>query len=104
MNWIKTSDMLPPSGKKVIAAYRNSAGNWRQIMAFWVAPKTEEANEEWEEGTAEYDEEADCYWVKSGWYEQIDNWDEYTSCAVGEGEVSHWQPRPEPPSDERREG
>jgi len=32
-----------------------------------------------------------------GWYECINNWDDYTEVAIHEGEPSHWMPLPAPP-------
>ena len=32
-----------------------------------------------------------------GWYECIDNWDDYTEVAIHEGEPTHWMPLPAPP-------
>ena len=62
----------------------------------WTAAKTEEADGD-AEACIEYDEAADTYYVTEGWYECIDNWDDYSSVAVTEGEVTHWMPLPQPP-------
>ena len=93
--WISVADQLPASGVTVLACYRNSAGNVRRIRACWVAEKTCESNPDGEIG--EYDEATDTYYDPAGWYEQIDNWDEYTSVTVHEGDVAHWMHMPPPP-------
>ena len=46
---------------------------------------------------SEYDEATDCCYTPEGWYEKIDNWGDYSSVAVVEGEVTHWMPLPAPP-------
>lgn len=93
--WIDASVELPKSGVIVLACYRNSLGKLRRIRAQWVAAKTQEAHPETDGG--EYDEDADAYWTPEGWYECIDNWDEYSS-VVCEGKVTHWMPLPPPPA------
>jgi len=94
--WTPVAESLPKSGVKVLAYYRNRLGNLRRIRAMWTAAKTEEANGD-AEACIEYDEAADTYYVTEGWYECIDNWDDYSSVAVTEGEVTHWMPLPQPP-------
>lgn len=93
--WTPVAQALPKSGVIVLACYRNRLGNLRRIRAKWIAAKTQEGSGEYDFG--EYDEEADCYWTPEGWYECIDNWDEYTSVAVCEGDVTHWMPLPPDP-------
>jgi len=93
--WIPVADAMPVSGLIVLACYKNSLGKLRRIRAHWIAAKTEEASGECEFG--EYDEEADTYWNPEGWYECIDNWDEYSSVAVHEGEITHWMLMPDYP-------
>ena len=94
--WTPVAEALPKSGVKVLACYRNRLGNLRRIRAMWTAAKTEEADGD-AEACIEYDEAADTYYVTEGWYECIDNWDDYSSVAVTEGEVTHWMPLPQPP-------
>ena len=95
--WTSVKDAMPKSGVKVLACYKNSHGNLRRIRAKWTAAKTVEANAEYDWG--EHDEETDTYWTPEGWYECIDNWDEYSSVMVSEGEVTHWMPLPLAPDD-----
>ena len=94
--WTPVAKALPKSGVKVLAYYRNRLGNLRRICAMWTAAKTVEADGD-AEACIEYDEAADTYYVTEGWYECIDNWDDYSSVAVTEGEVTHWMPLPHPP-------
>jgi hypothetical protein len=94
--WMPVAEALPKTGVKVLACYRNRLGNLRRIRAMWTAAKTEEADSD-AEACYEYDEAADTYYVTEGWYECIDNWDNFSSVAVTEGEVTHWMPLPQPP-------
>jgi hypothetical protein len=87
---------LPESGVNVLATYVNRAGKWRVVKAQWVAKSSEIATTEDE--NSEYDEEKDDYFVPEGWYECIDNWDEYATFAITEGAVTHWRPLPRPPA------
>ena len=93
--WVPVAERMPASGAVVLACYRNTLGNWRRIRASWIAAKTEESGSESEIG--EYDDATDTYYDPEGWYEQIDNWPDYTACAVHEGEITHWMPLPAPP-------
>ena len=93
--WTPVSVAMPKSGVTVLACYKNSHDKVRRIRAHWTAAKTEEASAECEWG--EYDEDADTYWTPEGWYECIDNWDDYTSVFVHEGEITHWMPMPTDP-------
>lgn len=95
--WISVAEQMPPSGLKVLATYVNRAGKRRTICAEWVAAKTVESSDSSDIG--EYDEEADMYFDPEGWYEQMDNWEEYTALAVTEGEITHWQRLPPHPID-----
>lgn len=94
--WISVDARLPQPGVTVLAYYVNRLNNGRRIRAVWIPSKFEEAAPE--QDFAEYDEEKDCYFTPEGWYEQIDNWGDYTAVAVCEGTVSHWQPLPAPPA------
>ena len=75
----------PMTGKKVILFYMNRNAKARTVMARWLT----------DEQAAETD--ADGVGLEGGWYECIDNWDDYTGVAIHEGEPSHWMPLPAPP-------
>ena len=99
--WTSVKAAMPQSGVTVLAYYKNSNGFERRIRAKWTAAKTVEANAEYDWG--EYDEATDAYWTPEGWYECIDNWDEYSSVMVSEGEVTHWMPLPPAPQDQAKD-
>jgi hypothetical protein len=97
--WISVTDALPKSGATVLACYRNRLGKLRRIRAHWIAAKTVEANtDDWDQ-CSEYDESTDTYYVTEGWYECIDNWGDYSTVAVSEGDVTHWMALPEAPQE-----
>jgi len=96
--WINVEFELPPHGKNVLAYYKNSFGKGRTVKACYLERWKEEscANDD----NYEYSEEQDKYYLKAGWYEQIDNWGEYTACVITEGVVICWQYLPPPPEGE----
>jgi hypothetical protein len=98
--WNLAADELPASGKTVLAFYLNSHGMGRRIRAMHVKRFTVEAEDFADPDTqcCEYSEQDDCYYTTEGWYELIDNWPDYSSCAVIEGVVTHWMPLPSAPS------
>lgn len=97
--WIPVSERLPDSGSTVIAYYLNSYGKGRTIRAQHVEAWTIEAEDVADVDTdcVEYSEQDDCYYLLQGWYECIDNWDEYYRVAVTEGPITHWMPLPDAP-------
>ena len=91
--WISTFKQLP-SGN-VLAFYKNACGKERIVKAFYARQYEIEQpiNEEFQE----YNEITDQYYLPKGWHECIDNWEEYSSVFIHEGEVTHWMPLPEYP-------
>jgi len=98
--WISVEDRLPESGTPVLAFYENRLGKGRRICAEYIAPKSRVADQlsDPDVETVEYDEEVGEYYWLPGWYERIDNWEEYSHLAVTEGDISHWMPLPTPPA------
>jgi hypothetical protein len=94
---VAVSERLPEPGKKVIAYYLNALGNSRTILAEWVPAKTKADDGLTDDDFAEYDEESDEYYWPEGWYEVIENWDDYGAVFVNEGEITHWRPLPPGP-------
>jgi hypothetical protein len=92
---VPVAERLPEPGKKVLAHYLNALGKPRTIIAEWVPAKTREDSPDGDLG--EYDDETDLFYWPEGWYEQIENWDDFTALLVDEGEITHWQPLPRGP-------
>ena len=107
MEWTKVYDdnmkdapKHPPHGQKVIAFYKNkSHGQCRRIMAKYVQGITDECQCE-DECNCEYSELNDNYYYPEGWYEVVDNWNDWAFIPVEEGEVSYWMPLPDVPSNQ----
>lgn len=79
-------ETAPKDGSKLILSYINRNDMPRTVMARWLT----------DDEAAETD--ADGVGLEGGWYECIDNWDDYTEVAIHEGEPTHWMPLPAAPS------
>lgn len=96
-NWISVFDKLPDAGKKVLATFKNRHGKRRTICGHHVPRWTIESGCDDDDVHDEYNEEKDAYYLCQGWYENIENWGDFTSVHVCEGEVTHWMPLPDAP-------
>ena len=86
-----------PKGKEVLIHYVNELGKGRTIKAKYVERFFEESSPDSEND--EYNEADDMYYTLPGWYELIDNWDDFSSVCVHH-DPSHWMPLPSPPTRE----
>jgi hypothetical protein len=84
-------ESVPKTGRKVILFYKNRLHVGRTVIARWLT----------DEQATEID--GDDVGLEGGWYECIDNWDDYTEVAIHEGEPSHWMPLPAPPIEALRQ-
>ena len=82
-------ETAPKNGTHILLYYKNECNKERRIIGKYVAKFTEESTEEF----AEYSEEKDEYYTPEGWYEVIDNWDDYSHVAVHCAPVK-WMPIP----------
>lgn len=87
-----------PKGKPVLVHYTNELGKGRTIKARYVERFTEESSPDSEND--EYNEADDTYYTLPGWYEMIDNWDEYSSVFVHHDPI-HWMPLPASPTPDK---
>lgn len=98
-SWISVTDQLPPSGKSVLASYRNGShgfDDWNHVIrARYIGECMQESD--CDDDEAEYSEEHDSYFTTAGWYESINNWDEFSCVSVTDGDVTHWMPLPTAP-------
>jgi hypothetical protein len=92
LTWRSVSE-LPEEDQIVIATYLNSYGKRRRVRAVYIRQYEEESDYDYD-SDYEYNEENDTYYLKEGWYELIDNWDDYSSVAIVEGVVDYWMPMP----------
>lgn len=78
----------------ILIHYTNSCGNGRTVKAYYIEKFTEESSDD--SDNYEYNEADDTYYIVPGWYEMIDNWDDYSSVAI-QYDPTYWMPLPEPP-------
>jgi hypothetical protein len=97
LTWRPVSEK-PERGETVIATYLNSYGKRRRVRAVYIRQYEEESDYD-DDSDYEYNEENDTYYLKEGWYELIDNWDDYSSVAIVEGVVDYWMPMPPAPEE-----
>ena len=87
-----------PSAKPVLVAYKNRCDKWRVVKAVRYEQYQNEQPADDDEGECgEYCEEKDAYFVRAGWYELIDNWDDFGFVSIYEGEPVAWQHLPAAP-------
>jgi hypothetical protein len=98
--WISVDERLPESGVLCLLCcdVKRYDGTHRQYVCdgFHAERFKEECYSADDECVTEYNEETDGYYLHEGWYEEINNWDEYSSIAIDDT-VTHWMPLPEAP-------
>ena len=92
-----------PNGQTVLVFYRNVCGKARVIKAEYYPKHFLPASDmNYEAEDADYCEEKDEYYTPQGWYELIDNWDDYSHIRA-DISPTHWQPLPNPPAESAKE-
>lgn len=98
--WISVDERLPESGVSCLlyCDVKRYDGSHRQYICdgFHAERFKEECYSADDECVTEYNEETDEYYLCEGWYENINNWDDYSSIAIADT-VTHWMPLPEAP-------
>lgn len=98
--WISVEERLPESGVLCLLCcdVKRYDGTHKQYVCvgFHAERFKEECYSADDECVTEYNEETDEYYLHEGWYEEINNWDEYSSIAIDDI-VTHWMPLPEAP-------
>lgn len=80
-------ETAPKDGRKMLLTYKNRNGKRRTVVGGWVT----------DEEAAETD--TDGVGLEAGWYERIDNWDDYYQVAIHQGEPDYWMPLPSQPKE-----
>lgn len=99
MQW-RPIGTAPKDGTRMLLAYHNSMHNWRRLIAFY-APKLTIEQQFDDKGWCDYDEANDRFCLREGWYECIDNWDDYSYVHMSGVTPTHWMPLPPPPAGEQ---
>ena len=99
MEWVSVEAEPPPANIPLLATYKNSLGKTRTIKAMWVPRFTHEGMNEFEDLDLDYSEDTDTYYWPEGWYECLDNWDDYSYILVYQGTPTDYQPLPTPPGE-----
>ena len=97
--WISVADEMPKSNKPVFNFYRNVLSKSRTVVGFYCGhhERSTENYGDFDEGGDWSDDGEVKYWP-AGWYECVENWDDYSAVAIYEGVPTHWMPLPEPPT------
>ena len=96
--WIDVNEELPKPMHNVLVYYKNTCDKGRIVKAIYVEPYTVLADdfyEDWDEEFCDYSYAEGEYYVKSGWYESVEN-DEYGYHPISD-EILFWRPMPEEP-------
>ena len=96
--WKDADEELPKSQHTVLAYYLNDCKKGRTVKAMYIEPYSilaEDFYEDWMD-YGYYSEEKDNYYVKSGWYERVENSD-YGYYMIND-RVLFWQELPNEPS------
>ena len=102
--WIPVTERMPENAEAVLVR-GYAVNNPRYKATFkgrWIAAHSMLADDFGADSDMdlEYDEAEDVYYVPEGWFERIENWDDYTDIAVCDFTITHWAPLPEPPEGE----
>lgn len=92
-------ETAPKDGTRMLLAYQTPYKKWRRVIAFY-APKLAIEGNDYGSDWCEYDEATDRYFLPEGWYECIENWDDYSSVHMTGVEPTHWMPLPPAPGKE----
>ena len=98
--WIGVDERLPESGVHclVACAVKRIDGTYRQYVCdgYYAEKFKHLACGVDDDCVSDYNEENDEYYIAEGWYEIINNWDDYGFVAIDDA-VTHWMPLPEAP-------
>lgn len=102
--WIPVGERLPEDDNPVWAfGHIVHGARTAMFKGRWIAAHTMRSGDFGadDDMSLEYDEAEDEFYVPEGWFERIENWDDFTDIAAGDYIVTHWRPLPEPPKEAR---
>lgn len=96
MEWISIDERLPETKQRVIVCFTTSSGKHTFVTcADYIAPRTvleeDYMNDDFS-CMGDYEEEKDCYWTPSGFYEW--SYESEINWKLSE-KVTHWMPLPQ---------
>lgn len=94
--WISVHNEIPR--KTVLVHYLNGLNKHRIAKAFYADKFEVEENHNEVVDWLDYDEKTDNYYLPQGWYETIDNWDDFGHVQIPY-EITHFMPLPKIPED-----
>ena len=83
-----------PKDRMILVFYKTKWDGERIIKAQYFGKYEVESEQDY----AEYCEEKDDYYAADGWYEIIENWEDFRSVKIYQGEPTHWMPLPDAPN------
>lgn len=90
VRWRPISE-APKDGTKMLLKYQNVLHKWRTVKAFYAPKLAIEQNDDGD-GWCEYDEANDRFCLPEGWYECIENWDDYSYVHMNGVSPTHFIP------------
>lgn len=95
MQWISVDEQMPETGKRVLVCFTNFYNRTWVTCADYIAPRSILESDYMDEnysGSVDYDEEKDCYWTNTGFYEH--NYESEINYQISD-KVTHWMPLPQ---------
>jgi len=93
-SWISVDGEMPENGATVLLRQVNPNGYTCCIVGRYVGKFELEASSDMVDDEVDYNEDEDEYYCPAGWYENIENWNDYSGVNVCEGVITHWQSKP----------
>lgn len=98
-NWISAENKLPPNKKSVLGW----DGKVIYVCNYYREHQQDvDCEDDNPNDDIESDEKNDCYWLKPGFWETLEQQGGYYDEISIKRSVTHWMPLPEPPTNDRK--